>query len=384
MSVERLTPENLAEVSKFREKVLPLLSKDEYKEDHYLVRWLIARDWDHAKAEEMLRDSLKWREEYGVDGILEREEFPEAFSKKFMFAIIGEDEEGCPVLLFPGGRHDTRALVEEYGVDQVYRWNVMRMERLMQIIADARAKTGKQVFQFTEIFDLEGYSIRQVTHGPTMECMRKVMDMFEGNYPEVVKMMLMINSPRIFPIVFNIFKPLLTKHMLEKMNVLGNKEGEWVGVFKERGFPMDRIPKRWGGSFEGEDEFASTSDLWECAPIPLRYFREVEGEDEEGFMTMKVAAREKMKLEIEIEEKGVKLEWKFQTQGHDIAFGIEFELPGAVDIPVRRVDSHKEMQEGKIIAQGKGKCVFTFDNRYSLSTAKSVRYKIDLIVPTKK
>jgi len=384
MSVEGLTPDQLGEVAKFRQKVLPLLTKDEYKEDHYLCRWLIARDWDQAKAEQMLVTSLKWREENQVDSILEREEFPEAFNKKFMFSCLGEDEEGCPILLIPGGRHDTRTLVEEIGVEKVYTWTIMRMERLMHYLAEARARTGKQAFQFNEIMDFEGYSIRQITHKPTMEYMQKMTKMFDENYPEVVKTIIMVNTPRIFPILFNIFKPMLTKHMLEKMNVMGNKREEWVAFFKEKGFPLQKIPTHWGGSLEAEDEFASTLDIWECAPIPLRYFKEVEGEDEEGFMTMKVAAREKMKLDVEIEEKGTRLEWKFQTMQHDIAFGVEFELPGAVDLPVRRVDSHKEMQEGLVVCQGKGKCVFTFDNRYSLSTGKTVRYRIDMTTPPAK
>lgn len=90
----------------------------------------------------------------------------------------------------------------------------------------------------------------------------------------------------------------------------------------------------------------------------------VEGEDEEGFTKIKVPAREKFKLDIIIPEKGTKLEWKFTTELHDIAFGVEFEVPGAVDIPVGRVPSNKEVQEGSVICGSKGS--FTFDNRYSL------------------
>jgi hypothetical protein len=110
----------------------------------------------------------------------------------------------------------------------------------------------------------------------------------------------------------------------------------------------------------------------------------VDGEDEEGFITVKVSAREKFKLDIAISEKGTRLEYNFTTEGHDIGFGIIFNFPGLVDVPIGRVPSHKEIQQGSILCgMNKGRATFIFDNRYSYTTPKTLRYRIQLIPPSK-
>ncbi len=63
--------------------------------------------------------------------------------------------------------------------------------------------------------------------------------------------------------------------MLDKVNVFGCKEEEWIEFFKQKKFPMHKIPPRWGGTLKGEDEFCSQeSSIWVDAPIPLRYFKD--------------------------------------------------------------------------------------------------------------
>lgn len=80
--------------------------------------------------------------------------------------------------------------------------------------------------------------------------------------------------PPNFPDFFNLFKPMMNKHMLEKLQVFGNKEEERINLFKQKKFPMAKFPPRWGGTLKGEDEFCSQESVWPDYPIPIRYFRE--------------------------------------------------------------------------------------------------------------
>jgi hypothetical protein len=103
--------------------------------------------------------------------------------------------------------------------------------------------------------------------------------------------------------------------------------------------------------------------------------------DEEGFFTVKIPARDKLKVELEIPDPSTRIEWNFQTEVHDIAFGVLFDNPIEKSIPVERVSSQASVQEGFVVSKGKGKVTIVFDNKFSYTTHKTLRYKIDVIPP---
>jgi hypothetical protein len=97
--------EEQEKLREFRERVKDIIAEsEEYNDDYYLIRWLRARGLDVSKAEEMLRKSMKWRQDNAVDGIDLREEVPVKYRKIYPFSTLGQDKEGNPVILFPMGK----------------------------------------------------------------------------------------------------------------------------------------------------------------------------------------------------------------------------------------------------------------------------------------
>jgi len=92
-----------------------------------------------------------------------------------------------------------------------------------------------------------------------------------------------------------------------------------------------------------------------------------------------VKPRDKLHIEFDIEEENTHLEWKFKTDSHDISFGLHREDHGEI-IPVKRVDSHKNIQEGRHRCEAAGTYKLVFDNSYSYTRAKTLYHKIDIIV----
>lgn len=64
------------------------------KYDIYLIRWLRARNYDVASAEEMLRTHINWRKERKIDGILE--ENWDDIKQDYHATIDTHDREGRP------------------------------------------------------------------------------------------------------------------------------------------------------------------------------------------------------------------------------------------------------------------------------------------------
>jgi len=82
-------------------------------------------------------------------------------------------------------------------------------------------------------------------------------------------------------------------------------------------------------------------------------------------------------IEFEILEANAELVWRFKTDARDIGFGIQLQGHGDI-IPVQRVDSHKSVQEGQHICEIPGIYKIIFDNTYSYTRGKTLRYKIDV------
>ena len=62
-------------------------------------------------------------------------------------------------------------------------------------------------------------------------------------------------------------------------------------------------------------------------------------------------------LQLDIKaEKGQKIIWNFRTEGHDIRFGVSFEVNKQVIINSCRVDSHELTQKGTLHVEKTGKC----------------------------
>jgi len=256
------TIEELEKIHLLRQRVAASVElSEEQSSDHYLVKWLRARGMDVGKAEEMLKKSLEWRKENGIDTILETLKVSEHFLKAAPFAYLGIDPEtGCPLFLYVMGRADMRAHVEELGIEAMLQYNAYFMEYIHKVIfKECSEKAGRPITQFIELMDLEGYNYYQLASSQTREMMTRMQVMFDSNYPEVVRHASMINAPKIFSVIFNLLKPFIAKATLDKVSIYG--PNNWQAEVKER-FPMELIPTHYGGSRPGRDEFCSGDPMW--------------------------------------------------------------------------------------------------------------------------
>lgn len=89
--------------------------------------------------------------------------------------------------------------------------------------------------------------------------------------------------------------------------------------------------------------------------------------------------RDKVHLEFDVFEKGSSITWKFKSEGHDICFGIFHEETEI--LPIKRVESHKEIQMGELECDKIGKYRVVFDNSYSYTKWKCIHHRIEIISP---
>jgi metal transporter CNNM len=267
VSDSEYTAEEFDKIQELRRRVAGELTCDWQSEDAFLISWLRVRRLKIDEAEAMLRKSLEWRRENKVDGILERESVPAELLKEVRVALLGmEPGTGCPIVLGQNGNLDIHRLVREYGMEQLVRLNILVLEYLTrQIMKECSEKAGKPVTRLILHGDVKGISFWQCLSRENLEMSRVLTKIVHENYPKIVTKIFVVNATNVFYVAFKLMKHFVPKSTLDKVEVLGTNVESWKAVMEGR-IPFELLPKHWGGTLAGNDEYCSSSDIWLYGP----------------------------------------------------------------------------------------------------------------------
>ncbi|CAG7636611.1 unnamed protein product [Allacma fusca] len=374
--MSELTESQLVALEQFRKKVDDVLTEEQRLSEAFLLRWLIAREFDVAKAEAMIRSNVVWRKENDVEEVL-RWEAPEVFRLYYTIGITGFDNENSPVVIVPFGRMDLYGIIAAGGKENFIKFTLQNLENcLFRMKGKKNPKNGKEVTRLVVIFDCENFSLRTLSYSGVVDTILDLIRQYEANYPETLKAAYVVNAPRVFMILYGMIKPLLSAHTLGKVQIFGNEPQKWKKAVLT-GIPSNQLPKHWGGTKEGNDEYCSNT-VCMGGTVPTKYYANgqvsTDGSDD---ITLTVGAGSKFEMDLDIAVPNSSLKWNFKTDGYDIGFSVKFENKEVV--PYRRVDSHKTREEGSITCDRTGIYQLSFDNTYSRLRSKTLHYFVTIL-----
>jgi hypothetical protein len=365
--VTEFSAKELEAVRELRERVADLLPKfksDFYRQDLALLRFLRARENNVSKSEEMLRKHLNWRGESRVDGILE-EKVPLNFYEDFPVKICGKDKHGYLVGAAPVGKWDMRTMLESGLKEEFVLFCIQWFERFMDIF-DQMSTEERFYSQICVIFDMEGFEYRQLASKAFISMFLELIQIFEANYPEVLRVIWVINAPAIFNILWGIIKPFLTERTTSKIRIFGTNKNKWrediLSMVDE-----DNVPSMYSGANTSCPNYNIDTDVDVKKLSPN--FRVFPPEDMKKVF---VGAGQMYSVEVHASS-GTHINWNFCTDKCDIVFRVDFEDSDEV-IPPCRVDSHLCTQKGRITCEASGLYTLVFDNSYSSFKGKYLRY----------
>ncbi|XP_021952055.1 retinal-binding protein [Folsomia candida] len=328
----------------------------------------------------MLLASLAWRRENRIDGIFDREgEVPEKYKITNPTGYFGDDKDGNSIVCLPLGRYKNRDTMAEIGLPAFLRLYFAWMEIVTKLLKEREAETGKKGLQVIQLVDMECYSIREIMYQPVREFVKVSQAIVSANYPESLKVMLIINAPSVFALAFKLVRHLMPKETLAKIDIYGQDEEEWKRVLRSKCAHLNKVPVRWGGTLKSTDIFGTAgteASVW-SGIVPLSFFTD-DVIDSHGFKKVKVGARDKYKMDVFTTSSRSEIRWRFNTEDHDIGFQVVCPR-GSTLVPWRRLDSHNSMQEGTITCETVGKYQLVFDNSFSYTKAKMVKYYVQVV-----
>ncbi|XP_062571602.1 SEC14-like protein 2 [Saccostrea cucullata] len=371
-------------LKKFKERVQDVLKPPH--DDHYLLRWLRARNFDLKKSETMLRNHVAWRAQENVENIQDWE-CPEVIQKYFTGGLFGKDVDGCPVWIDPFGQIDLKGMLKSAKKADIIRAKVQLLEKLHnKTFPEFSAERGKRIDSLVILYDLAKLGMKHL-YKPGVDAYCEMLTMFEDHYPETLKYAIVINAPRFFPIAYNIVKPFLSEATAKKTIILGTNYRDTL----YRYISPEELPVCYGGKHTDPDgDPTCKSQIGQGGDVPKSYQRQqMLSAEIDNAVCVTVGRGSSFQVECEVPVKNSAIRWQFSTQGFDIGFGVyrrtKEERQKATDmeevLPSKRVNSHLVPEDGSVTCTDVGMYILRFDNTFSWTRSKRIQYLVEILEP---
>lgn len=322
---------------------------------------------------------VNWKARLGFTNvdILKTYTPPEVVKKYFPGGYLGFDKEGSPIMIDPLGRLDFKGLLRSAKGDDILRLRMWIAERGIQLCKEQSEQLQKEVKSTTIIADLEGLGLKHMWK-PGLHVFNTMATMFQDDYPDLMKRTLVVNAPRVFPVLFALVKPFLGEETKRKIKVLG---GNWKHELLKY-IDADQLPVQYGGTLTDPDgDLMCRSHICYAGEVPKSFYAHTDTLEDEGLDFAAVRHGGQLKLEYNVEQIGSILHWYFRTEGFDIGFGVYHkQLDNKLEevIALDKRESHLMAEDGSHVCTEKGIYVVKFDNSYSWTKSKRLHYQIGL------
>ncbi|XP_042507145.1 patellin-3-like [Macadamia integrifolia] len=329
---------------------VPLLADE--RSDAILLKFLRARDFKVKDAFAMIKATVGWRKEFGIETLLEEDLGNDLEKAVFMY---GFDKEGHPVCYNVYGEFQSKELYQKAFSDEekrqkFLRWRIQFLEKSIQKL-DFSPDGICTIVQVNDLKNSPGLAKRELRLAT-----RQALLLLQDNYPEFVAKQVFINVPWWYLAFNRMISPFLTQRTKSKFVFAGpSKTAETLFKY----IAPEQVPVQYGGlSREGEQEF-STSD---------------------AVIDVTVKPTSKHTVEIPVTETSL-LVWELRVLGWDVSYGAEF-VPSAEDgytVIVQKTRNITPTDEPVLSNSFKigepGKVVLTIDNTSSKKKKLLYRFK---------
>ncbi|XP_026329153.1 SEC14-like protein 2 [Hyposmocoma kahamanoa] len=385
MAVVGIDDDQRFALMKFRRNVKDIL-KPEHN-DHFLLRWLRARQWDAEAAEKMLRDSMAWREKWGIDTTLETWQAPEVLEKYFPSGSTGFDKEGSPVIIVPFVGLDAWGLLHSITKTDVIRMILRHLENYLAIANKQAVTHGPAALKVTVIFDLEGFVMRQYAWRPAAEMVVTLLKVYEANYPEILKTCFIVNAPKVFSLAFNFIKKFMHEYTISKISIYGSDAKKWQQQVLTM-IDADQLPVHYGGTVVDENGDPRCSAIVKPGgKVPKKYYtKNLAKETEKEYTHVNIKTGEKHTIDLLCpDDTESVLKWEFGIDSHEIKFLIKRRDENGHEETVHgpRKVTEGPVDVGVINVTGPATYTVIFDNKSSFIRSKKIYYDVLIAVPSR-
>jgi len=411
LSEEATTPEQAAKITQLASAVeaakieVPWLAPATdgsvpKRRELLLKKFLIARQWDVAKALDMLKKTVGFRAAKGYAGMAlfpspadtvrgydeadvnkvlglptrelgEVDRFVDAMHCTYGAVWYKWDKKKRPVFIERTGKIDTVRFVDV--LKSVVKPGQDHKEPALNIHAFGN-ETGISLVQYqslkyndpliqqvTIVLDVDGLSMASL-HKPCLQVLEAMTAMDKEHYPEGLSKIFLVNCPTIISIVWGIVKIFIDERTRKKVIFCTPSETA-AALLAE--IDADCLPQYLGGTCK------------DLVPLPKGG---VPTATADAAITQRIPVPSGQVLTKNFRmEKGQTVSWEFVTEENNISFGVKFGKSLVVVPNTKMQNCSKEPVRGSFVAPEDGHVELTFDNSYAWMKEKVVLLQLVLI-----
>ncbi|KAG2713422.1 hypothetical protein I3760_04G176200 [Carya illinoinensis] len=326
---------------------IPLLADE--RSDVILLKFLRARDFKVKDAFSMIKNTVRWRKEFGIDKLLEEDLGSDLEKVVFMH---GFDKEGHPVCYNVYGEFQSKELYQKTFSDEekrqrFLRWRIQFLERSIRKL-DFTPGGICTIVQVNDLKNSPGPGKWELRHAT-----KQALQLLQDNYPEFVAKQVFINVPWWYLAVNRMISPFLTQRTKSKFVFAGPSKS--VGTLS-RYIAPEQVPIKYGG-LSKDGEFGTT--------------------DAANEITIRPAAKHTVEFPV---TESCLLSWEVRVVGWEVRYGAEF-VPSAEEsytVIIQKARKVASSEEPVVCNSFKisepGKVVLTIDN--PTSKKKKLLYRL--------
>jgi hypothetical protein len=222
------------------------------------LRYLRANNFDTKKTTAHIEKNVAWRKEMKVKELVTQtpEEIlgrpMEELTKVFPHWHYGYDKTGRPIVYKQYGKFDASHVKTLSGgnYDNVVKYHVWEQEACLRMCMKQTVKTGKLVETVTGVVDVKDMSLFQITRD-FLAMTKLLADVDQGQYPETLGRIYILNTPSAFPMVWRMVKPWLDPIVTSKIFIFGGAKDYIPALIDFIG--KENLPTNYGGDLPALD-----------------------------------------------------------------------------------------------------------------------------------
>jgi len=294
--------------------------------------------------------------------------------KLFPYDVVGYDKEGCPIVCFEVPAYNPKKIIKKYGKDALIKHAEYHLEKIAKVCRDKTTKE-KPIQQIIVICDAKKFTFKQMTSPGATELAIEQLKRIEPNYPDGLKLLVVVNAPKVAKLAYKIVKPFVNEKTLKNVKLFP-KCNLKVKKFLLQYIDADELPQKYGGNKKigGSADPGLLNDDDEMSGNPD------DMEEAEDMIEAKVAAGKKLKLEFQVDQPKTQICWSFQTDDREIGFSVYLGEKEEIVVPYEKFGS-LGLQNSSITCEKPGKYTLCFNNKENRFRACSLSYIVQLVPP---
>lgn len=244
---ETLTNTQYKCITKLREHFKKELNEfPEFNTRWCLMKFCIARNFDHPKVELMLRNMFEWRRKMDFQSIFDRDHSEyEEIAKIYASGFYNVDKVGRPIMIERLGATNMGELLKDKYTKLREDYFIQRVERQLYIQFPMASEHSKApIDKIFMIMDLKGINSGMMFSSKFKNFLKYLAKFSQDFYPEMLGKMFIVNAPTVIKVIWSMVRMWIDKKTADKIEIHNNLPIKKLAEYID----LDNLPDFLGGT----------------------------------------------------------------------------------------------------------------------------------------